>query len=475
MIRSFYYRQQFLRFRQAAHMFCRATSRGASGVASSVSVQRPGVRCWNLNATAQQTAHRHLQRRSASTWQGFRRLYSQEPLKVTLALILIAGSGGFLLYSPFWYEKYLVRPYHNFPEEVAKELRKALYYQNAAVEPKQAFVHYKRALQVAEEIGMDPFSPEILGTKIKLAAFLEQYYDYQAAISVLGIVRSDCVKWERQYGDKHHLDGKRTRILETAVKASIKMGELYGLPHVGENEKAEEALTWGVDTALREGKRREAEGVKDGEGEWLNNEAMGGSMESLAHLYETKGMPHLAAPLFLKALTLCPSDTCHAALLMNNLASAFAAEKKAAVPVQKDRTSRSLLSLINPRAPPPGSMQQAMPLAAPSGPSFAHHDSARASTLPTDANAESFTPAAQASSWARLAVSTADAVPLELRNDECAQAKCAALYNLGELAERQGSQDFAVEWYRQASSLAKTINFEEGVKMANEGLTRLKS
>lgn len=453
-------------------MFSRGAVRTATGAAQCLRTRHAQPsRFVGLPSRASAIFQQHGQRRTASTMESFRKVYRQQPILVSVALAIITVSGGFFLYIPFYYEKYQVRPYHNFPEEVAKELRKAVYYQHTAVEPKKAFQHFKLALQVAEEIGMDPFSPEILGTKIRLAAFLEQYNDYEAAIKVLGIIRSDCVKWNDKLGDKHFTDGKRTRVLQTAVKVSLKMGELYGLPYVGEREKSEEALVWAVDTALREEKRREVEGVKEGEGQWLGKEEMGAVMETLAHLYEARNMPGLAAPLFLKALLLCSKPTCHAVVLMNNLASTFATIAKP-TPPSTTPPSKSVLNLISPRAPPPGTMQQRLPDNISYGPTFALHDPSSASPS-ENVNPEIMTPADQASSWARSAVSMSEMVPAELRNAECDQAKCAALYNLGELAERQGRQDFAVDWYRQADQVARSIDFEEGVKLANEALKRL--
>ena len=39
---------------------------------------------------------------------------------------------------------------------------------------KEALKYYKQALQVSQELQMDPFSDEILGVKIQIAAMLEK-------------------------------------------------------------------------------------------------------------------------------------------------------------------------------------------------------------------------------------------------------------------------------------------------------------
>ena len=47
---------------------------------------------------------------------------------------------------------------------------------------------------------MDPFSDEILGVKIQVAALMERIQNYAKAIEVLEIVRGDCIKWEAELG-----------------------------------------------------------------------------------------------------------------------------------------------------------------------------------------------------------------------------------------------------------------------------------
>ena len=86
-------------------------------------------------------------------------------------------------------------------------------------------------------------------------------------------------------------------------------------------EAAEEKLVWAVTTVLKEQRRREVEGVKPGEGEWLSPEEIGGSLEALGHHYEEKNQHYLATPLFLQAVALSPPNSCHSAVLSGSLLS----------------------------------------------------------------------------------------------------------------------------------------------------------
>jgi len=191
---------------------------------------------------------------------------------------IIFGAGT-LLYTNYIYNSYIIGAFHKFPEPVAKQLRKALYYTNISLSPRDAVKYYKEALRVADEIGMDPFSDEILGIKIQLASLMEKIHQYQKAIDVLEIVRSDCLKWIDQFGNKPGNEAKRTRVLAKTVAISVKLGELYANEYVMEKEAAEERLVWVVETVLKEQQRREVEGVKPEEGPWLSAEEIGGSLE----------------------------------------------------------------------------------------------------------------------------------------------------------------------------------------------------
>ena len=46
-------------------------------------------------------------------------------------------------------------------------------------------------------------------------------------------------------------------------------------------ENAERSLVWAVETALKEQRRREEEGVKEDEGSWMDDEESGAAMECM--------------------------------------------------------------------------------------------------------------------------------------------------------------------------------------------------
>jgi hypothetical protein len=73
------------------------------------------------------------------------------------------------------------------------------------------------------------------------------------------------------------------------VGVSVKLGELYANEYVAEKEVAEERLVWAVETVLKELQRREKEGVKHDEGEWMSPEEIGGSLEGQYWFLDLRG------------------------------------------------------------------------------------------------------------------------------------------------------------------------------------------
>ena len=315
-----------------------------------------------------------------------------------------------------------MRPINNmYPEHVANTLRRALYYSKYQPNMLKANAYYAKALNLAREENMDPLSDEVLGIYIRIAEFFSDFQEYDEAILVLESRFDTIMTWMNLYGSSPEFAAKRTRLLKKAASFKIELGKLYTNQYVNEQDKAETSLTQGVEILLGESLRRANEGVKPNEGVWASQEELGGSLESLAHFYEKESRHNLSAPLFLRAITLAPPP-CHAAVLMNNLATSLAqtmSEQAVGAP-----TSRAAL-------------------------------------------------VANARSWAEKALSVAQGVKPPERTEECDMGCAVATHNLGEFAEMEGLVDEARKRYNEASSLARAIGFKQGVAQAKEGLQRL--
>ena len=114
-------------------------------------------------------------------------------------MVILLGSFA-VIWANHVYQDYIIASFHKYPEPVAVKLRRALYYTNSDLQPKEALKYYRQALQIAEEIGMDPFSDEIMGVKIQIAAMMENIQLYSKAIQVLEILRRDSLTWLEELG-----------------------------------------------------------------------------------------------------------------------------------------------------------------------------------------------------------------------------------------------------------------------------------
>jgi len=319
--------------------------------------------------------------------------------------------------------------FKGFPEEVAKPLRKALYFDSHGNDPQRALRYYQDALREAAAVGMDPWSDEIVGLKIRVAAFLEKHGALELSAKILDSLRQSALEWLDKSGNQHFGDGRRTAILSKTVAIGVKLGELYSSPAVNQPELAEESLVSAVEMMLQEKRRREVNGVKEGEGEWdADGQQAGGSMEALAHHYESANKHYLATPLFLQALTLCPPRSCHRVVLMNNVAMSLAQQRPPTSWVVKDE-----------KLPSPEALRQ------------------------------------QATMWAQKALQLAADIKSPDRTEECDRGCVVVTHNLGELAEMAGNIEEAKKRYKEAQSLAEGIGFIEGIQESKAALKRLET
>lgn len=382
------------------------------------------------------------QTRNASTFaEGAKKIFKEYPIAITFAtLSILLGSFG-VMYANYRYQTYIIAAFHKYPEPVAQKLRRAIYFTNEDLQPKEALKYYRQALQIAEEMGMDPFSDEIMGVKIQVAALMERIQQYSKAIQVLEILKRDSLEWLERFGGLEHNKKKRTEVLSKCVRISTKLGELYGQPVIYNREVAEERLVWAVETVMKERQRRDTNNISDeDEGPWLNDEEIGAAMESLAHSYEEQNQHYLATPLFLQALSLAQQGTCHSVILMNNLASSLAQQSpRAARAAQAFADSRNINN------------------AQPAGPAVTRE-----------------TMIENARTWAQKAIDVAAHIKPPIRDEECDVGCAVAAHNLGEFAEMQKDVKEAERRYNEAVSLARAIGFQEGVENSSERLRLLR-
>ncbi|KIW07623.1 uncharacterized protein PV09_01570 [Verruconis gallopava] len=362
-----------------------------------------------------------------------RQAYREHPILLPAGFAAVFISFIFLGYVNYMYFVSIFA-FHNFPEPVAKELRKAIYFdKGVGKDPKKAFQHYKEAIMIATDLKMNPFSEEFMGMRIRMAEFLEEHNQYEAAITVLERERDYCYQFLDKAEEKGDVSEEyRSRIVGMAVKLGIKLGKLYSEDAVDDTEAAQEAFVLAVETLLKENIRRDQKGITDTGAKWLNSEEIGASLEELGHSYLKTKQPELALPLFLQALSLCPPKSCHAAMLMNQVSASLSMQKPGAAPLLKA---------------PEKNLDMKMPTA---------------KDLQN-----------QARQWAEKALASAQALEPPERTEECDIACAVITHNLGELANMSGDVVTAKRLFQEAKTFSKTIGFEDGVKEASQALARL--
>ena len=206
-------------------------------------------------------------------WEvGFQRHLSMSN-QCSLALILSALVLGLMVSKDFGDQ------FSTFPPSVGRMLKRAYYYTHVNWDPAQALKAYHQTLQLAAREGMDPLSGEVLGIRNEFARFLEMNGDLAAAIDILERAKRTCLERIEELGDGDDVYKERRRLLEWAVRSGTRLGDLYGSPYVRNHKKMEESLVWSVEQSLRELQRREKEGVKEGEGDWLTPDDQGSQLE----------------------------------------------------------------------------------------------------------------------------------------------------------------------------------------------------
>ena len=142
-------------------------------------------------------------------------------------------------------------------------------------------------------------------------------------------------------------------------------------------------------------------------------------MAELARQYDRTSQHYLATPLYLKAITLVPPNSCHTITLMNNLAASLARQQ----PLATAKEGKQAADLL--------------------------HDAQR---------------------WAQKALDIDSTVKPPVRTDECDHACVAATHTLGEIARLLGDRDTAQRRFDEARSLAHGLGMTEGIQAADEGL-----
>ncbi|RHZ68463.1 TPR domain protein [Aspergillus thermomutatus] len=396
-------------------------------------------------------------------------IWRKNPILLPLAIISLAGATAIFAYISYIELTRVGPQYHKFPPPVAESLRTAVYYTEVDLNPAKALKAYKEALRKAVELGMHPFSDEMIGIHLQVSMMLEKAGLAKPAIQVLERAKTECLKWveegrQKKDAQKTEAEGKtdsiqiddpevlamhqkmkeleeyedrqRDKVLKKVVGIHMKLAELYASDYIQDEKKAESYQEAAVELCLKELRRRQELGLpvgsasEDNSTAWLNLSEIATALTDLGQTYLKQEKNELAMPLLLRALDLLRTDeggtpTCKQVTLLADVSTAITGE------LHKKTPSRG-----SPAAP-----QQLI-------------DSGK--------------------QWAQKALDVAAKLQPPIRDEECDVSCLAAMYNLGEIAHLQGKRKEAEKYWMEAKSLARGLGLDENVAHVEEALAQLK-
>jgi tetratricopeptide (TPR) repeat protein len=207
----------------------------------------------------------------------------------TLVLIFTTSAITFLgLYRYFFYTVY------KYPDEIRKNLRKGLYYQNYRNDPNRAVNYYQTALNDAfNHAELDNASPEVTGIMIQLGSLYEELGRIRDATDVFTMA-FDAIVTPNNTPVK--LDGK---IKLKSIGLAQKLGDLH--QSLKQDEQAERYYIWSVEQLLQSHSEVAQSNHDNGSRNslfskkadmtlppWMTFTDLGASLEALAAFYSSR-------------------------------------------------------------------------------------------------------------------------------------------------------------------------------------------
>ncbi|CAG8475701.1 6169_t:CDS:2 [Funneliformis mosseae] len=326
-----------------------------------------------------------------------------------IVLIFTASAIAFLGLYQYFYSNV-----NKYPEEIRKNLKKGLYYQNYRSDPTRAVNFYQTALTEAfNHAELDNSSPEVTGIMIQLGSLYEELGRVRDAVDVYTMAYDAIVTPNRT---PVKLDGEKKL---RSIGLAQKLGDLH--QNLKQDEKAEKYFVWSVEQLLQsqhEVVQSNHDNInRDGlfsKGRdltlppWMTSTDLGASLEALATFYSSRHKYAYALPLYLRALSLInpPESSCHSAVLMNNISEVFTGM---------------------------GNLEEAQ-------------------------------------GWAERGLKLVENFKQNRKNTECEEACGVLLFNLGMISELTGNFIKASEYYEKAREFAKKIGFRDCQYLCNNGV-----
>ncbi|KIX98291.1 uncharacterized protein Z520_05592 [Fonsecaea multimorphosa CBS 102226] len=228
-----------------------------------------------------------------------------------------------------------------YPPAVEDQLRLALHYTHISPDPETASKYFMQAIKKAEEVGMDPYSKDTVGIRVRFSQMLEEFGHVKAAIEILDGISSDLEQKlaeldQAQSSVKPDTPSKldpetadlRANMIKGIVKLKIKISSLYESDYLQNPTMAKQVLSDAVGLVVKETKNPQVNTFTEDNGAGLTTGEIAAMLSQMGDLYATSGEEENAIQLYM--LTLQPlrascngTRSCKEVQVLSNIASAM--------------------------------------------------------------------------------------------------------------------------------------------------------
>lgn len=212
--------------------------------------------------------------RAASTYSTARNRLRQEMVKarkeypILLPVLTVATLAALSLLALLAYDEYtrIAPQYAAYPTPVEQRLRLALHYTYIQPDPDQATTYFREALSAAAGVGMNPFSKEVMGIRIRFAQMLENFGRVKSAVDIMNSIVDDCeeklaeinrksILVEVEKTEQTDLDqppSLRPALIRGIIQARVKLASLYSSDYIQDTRMAKQTLSDAITLLVKE-------------------------------------------------------------------------------------------------------------------------------------------------------------------------------------------------------------------------------
>ncbi|KIX03591.1 uncharacterized protein Z518_07144 [Rhinocladiella mackenziei CBS 650.93] len=255
--------------------------------------------------------------------------------------LLIASIGSVTMLTVMAYQQYYGDGVSSvYPPVVEERLRLALHYTHIEPDPETSSKYFMQAIENAEKVGMDPFSKEVLGIRIRFSQMLENFGHVKAAIEILDGVTKDLEQRLNEIDEGGPINANnasdenmtkadlRKNLIKGIIQNKVKVSSLYESDYMQDSRRAKHTLSDAVGLVVKESRNPQTNSFSDDNGAGLTTGEIAAMLSRMGDLYARTGEEENAVQVYM--LTLQPlkascngTRSCKEVQTFSNIASAM--------------------------------------------------------------------------------------------------------------------------------------------------------